>query len=119
MRGVSPEVLRVSLRRAVEASSLRTVAEQVGMTHRGLQLFISGETQPRVQTLQKLRVWYLSLGVQAGDSSDDHIQVAVDVLLDRLPDEARPQVLANLLDTLRRAHIRAGVEPPPWLDKIS
>lgn len=110
----SDDVLRAALRRAVATSSLRTVAEQIGLTHRGLQLIITGESQPRAATARKLRDWYVREGVHGGGVTPETVRAAVDVLLSDLPEGERGRAASELLDVVRQMYRRAKVEPPPW-----
>lgn len=51
--------LRAALREAVEASSLRAVAAEIGMSFNGLRSFIAGGSRkPQAATVQKVRHWY-------------------------------------------------------------
>lgn len=115
MSGAPPDdVLRAALRRAVAASSLRTVAEQVGLTHRGLQLYITGESQPRQATARKLRDWYVREGANGGSVAPETVRAALDVLLADLPEAERGRAASELLEAVRQMYRRAKMEPPAW-----
>lgn len=55
---IPTEALRYTVGRAIQESSLRHVASQVGMSPTGLKKFVMG-TAPYSPTLRRLRVWYL------------------------------------------------------------
>lgn len=112
------DVLRAALRRAVAASSLRTVAEQVGLTHRGLTLFITGESRPREVTARKLRDWYVREGVNAGSVTTDTARAALDVLLADLPVLERNRATVAILEAVQQAYRRAKMNPPEWIESI-
>lgn len=51
--------LREALQSAVEASSLRQVADEVGMSFNGLRTFITGgRRRPQAATIRKVAAWY-------------------------------------------------------------
>ena len=119
MTGAPPDdVLRAALRRAVAASSLRTVAEQVGLTHRGLQLYINGESRPREVTARKLRDWYVREGVSAGGVTAETARAAVDVLLADLPAAEKSRATSELLELVRQVYTRAKMNPPEWTETV-
>jgi hypothetical protein len=62
----NPEKHLVNLRMAVglaaEASSYRAVAKEIGLSARGLQMFVDGASIPRSRTLSKVRAWFRDRG---------------------------------------------------------
>jgi len=112
------EVLRASLRRAVAASSLRTVAEQVGITHRGLQLYITGESRPRAVTARKFREWYVRDASAYGGADEVTARAAIDVLLAGLPEDGKGRATVGLIDVVRQAFRHAKMDPPDWTTKL-
>ncbi len=114
----SDDVLRAALRRAIGASSLRAVAEQVGLTHRGLQLYVTGESRPREATARKLRDWYVREGVHAGGVTMETVRAAVDVLLADLPAAERGRASSDLIEVVRQLYRRAKMDPPAWTQDV-
>jgi len=112
------DVLRAALRHAVTASSLRTVAQQVGITHRGLQLYILGESRPRAVTARKLREWYVRDASTRGGADEMTLRAAIDVLLAGLPEGGKGRATAGLIDVVRQAFRQAKMEPPDWTRKL-
>jgi hypothetical protein len=113
--GAPPDdVLRAALRHAVARSSLRTVAEQVGLTHRGLQLYITGESRPREATTRKLREWYVREASAQSGADESTVRAAIDVLLGGLPEGQKDRAAARLMDVVRQAFSEAKMEPPQW-----
>jgi hypothetical protein len=105
--------LREAVRRAVAGSSERAVASAVGMSQRGLRLFVGG-AKPHASTLRKLTLWYVSQS--AGVHLDQETAEAVLALLTGgLPEKERAGVRERVLDVLREAHRAAGTNPPEWL----
>jgi len=85
LAGISDAALRAALTRAVATSSLRAVAEQVGLTHRGLGMFIRAEARPRDVTLRKLREWYLRDAATLPKTDASTVNAAVALLLESAP----------------------------------
>lgn len=118
MSGAPPDdVLRAALRNAVTASSLRTVAEQVGLTHRGLQLYITGESRPREATVRKLREWYVREASTRPGADETTVRAAIEVLLGGLPEGKKGRAAAQLIEAVRQAFSEAKMEPPDWIGK--
>jgi hypothetical protein len=110
----SVQVLRASVRRAVAASSLRAVADQIGLSHRGVRLFIHGSL-PRESTLRKLREWYLRCGAEMHQVSEDTVAAALEVLLGGMPEGIRREAERAVLEVVRQAHNKAGLKQPDWI----
>jgi hypothetical protein len=110
-------VLRESVRRAVAASSLRAVAEQVGLTHRGLALFIEG-TRPRPGTIRKLTTWFANRPADAEGVSPELAEAALAVLFAGLPAARVEEPIRNLLSAIRQICESAGLPPPAWLAPV-
>jgi hypothetical protein len=98
----SVDVLRESVRRAVAASSLRTVAAQAGLTHRTVGKFLGG-TPPQEKTLRKLREWYVRHAADTPDLSKETRAAALAILLDGVPEKDRPSVEKAVLELIRMA----------------
>jgi hypothetical protein len=116
-RGVAPEDLerfRIALNGAIERSSLRAVAGEVGMSASGLTKFLQGGT-PYGKTVQRLHAWYQRA---AGLSRvpPEHIAEQLRRLMMTLPEPDRG-VMA-LLETVDRAHRDAGRSPPEWVAHV-
>lgn len=102
------ETLREAVRAAVDATSLRAVASEVGMSEAWVRRLLSSGLMPTPRTLRKLEEWHVRKG---RDRADD----ALDALLEGVTDVHRGQVRERLLEVLREAHRRAGTHPPGWL----
>jgi hypothetical protein len=109
------DVLRESVRRAVAASSLRAVAEQVGLTHRGLALFIEG-SKPRPSTVRKLTAWSLGRPRGAEAVSREDAEAVLAILLAGVPPERMDAAVRRVVTGMRRVCVDAGVPPPAWID---
>jgi hypothetical protein len=116
-RTPSVHVLRESVRRAVEARSLRHVARQAGLSHIGLKHFIEG-AEPYAPTRRRLLHWYVSHAAETRTVTDETASAAFAVLLDGVPPEARPIAMTQLLEAVAHIHQKAGIPPPQWLDSL-
>ena len=107
----------VSLR--VQATSLRSVARQVGMSPSGLDKFLSGGT-PYAKSRRKLFDWLqrersnLPSGLAA-----DGMAAALGSLVRDLAPERREPALYALIDTLRGLYITHAESCPPWLSELA
>jgi len=118
LAGIGEDALRAALRRAVDASSIRIVAEQVGLTPRGLQLYMDGEGRPRDLTLRKLREWYLREAGTWTGTREGTARAAIAVLVDGLPRAEQDRVAGEIADAVRGAYERVKLSPPQWLAKM-
>lgn len=107
--GVSLLRLRAALRARVERTSLRAVARDVGITHRGLSKILGG-TRPQLQTRRKLDVWY----TETFSRDEDPLEVseALEVLLCGLPGEKRAVAYERTLAFLRGLYRELGGNLP-------
>ena len=116
----SPAVSVVRLREAVqaqvEATSRRATAREIGLTPRGLELFLSG-AKPQTKTLAKLLSWY-EQHVASADGPPISEADAIRVLLRPLPLEARLQARQRMSELLHTLYLEAGVELPVGLTSL-
>lgn len=107
----------VSLR--VQATSLRSVARQVGMSPSGLDKFLSGGT-PYAKSRRKLFDWLqrersnLPSGLAV-----DGMAAALGSLVRDLAPERREPALYALIDTLRGLYSTHAESCPPWLSELA
>lgn len=66
-RSVPVEVLRDFARSRAEISSIRAVADEVGISHSALHKFTNGVTQPQPRVRRLLALWYLKKQGEAPD----------------------------------------------------
>jgi hypothetical protein len=110
----SLEVLRAAVRRAAEVGSLRTIAEQIGISHVGVVKFLEG-APPRPSTRRKLLEWYVREGATAGEVSPEMVAAALRLLLTGLPDEARVKGSTQVAQTVQSIYREAGMRVPDWI----
>lgn len=99
--------LRLTLRSAVDSSTLRNVAGEVGISPQGLLNFLNGTGMPRPGTTQKLREWDLrrrALGAEfaaSGPPDAATLDAAFRVLTWNLSGDERGTAERAVLETLR------------------
>lgn len=106
----------VSIR--VQATSLRSVARQVGMSPSGLEKFLQGG-MPYSGSRRKLYDWYTREGSQLrSDLTADGISAALGRLVQDLPDGQRAPAMAGVLEVLMEAYDAQGAVPA-WLHDLA
>jgi hypothetical protein len=114
--GVSVVRLREAVQAQIEVTSRRATAREIGLTPRGLELFLLG-AKPQMKTLAKLLSWY-EQHVAAADGPPISEVEAIRVLLRPLPPEARQQARQRMSELLHNLYIEAGVELPVGLTSL-
>ena len=114
----SLERLRETVALRVQATSLRTVARQVGMSPAGLEKFLSGET-PYSRSRQRLQAWWVREAAKPrSDLTVEGVEVAIGALVRDLPPEHRVEAIRRVVATLRRLYAAEGAAEPPWLAQL-
>jgi hypothetical protein len=112
------ERLRERVAARVEASSLRIVARQVGMSPAGLQKFLSGGT-PYAKSRKKLFDWWdRQRGHLPTRLSSPEIATAINALIQELPPERRSGAMEALVETLRGLYDRHADACPQWMAEL-
>jgi len=112
--GVSLVQLRERVALRIEATSLRNVAREIGMSASGLQKMVDG-TQPYSATIRKLERWYVRDSREyRGNLSPGSAEAVISVLLQDLPAKDRNAARVALLHTLRDCYSPRGTLPD-WL----
>lgn len=111
--------LRNAIVLRVQATSLRAVARQVGMSPSGLDKFLSGGT-PYTKSRRKLFDWlHRERHNLHSDLTADGMAAALGALVRDLAPDRREEALHTLLGTLRDVY---GAQPdtaPPWLAQLA
>lgn len=111
--------LREAVTIRVQATSLRSVARQVGMSPSGLDKFLSG-AMPYQKSRRRLFDWLHRERHNLGaDLTVDGIAAALGSLVRDLPPDRRAQALHTLLDTLRSLYAEHTETAPRWLAEIT
>src|SRR5437016_3027486 len=100
---VGVAALRQAIANRVEATSLRSVAREVGMSAPGLQSFLNGGS-PYESTRRKLTMWYFAHRFgQSDELTRAMAENLLGVLLSHIPEEHRPRARADVVSALVRA----------------
>ncbi|HEX6751782.1 MAG TPA: hypothetical protein VF092_31095 [Longimicrobium sp.] len=113
------ERLRETVATRVQATSLRSVARQVGMSPSGLEKFLSGGT-PYARSRQKLQDWAEREGTRPrSDLTVEGVEVAIGALVRDLPPEHRLEAIRRVVRSLQRVYDAQGPGRPEWLDRLA
>lgn len=109
--------LRSAAAARVEATSLRSVSREIGMSATGLSKFLDGNA-PYLPTLNRLRNWYLRYAAVPADAtlSESDAHAALSALVHDLSPEARHHAIDDMLRCMRDGYQRSGHEQPGWID---
>ena len=111
--------LRQSVRDEVEATSLRHVSRQAGMSAAGLQEFLDGG-QPYVATRRALERWFVLHGPGRHDSgvTADAAADALRVMVQDLSPARQGPMVARIVSTMEDAYRASGFPRPDWLEEF-
>lgn len=108
------ERLRELLGARVEASSIRSVAKEVGLPPNGLSYFLEGGS-PRTATVRKLEAWYVRDAARTeGQTADEAGRAALTLLVRYVPPGARKGARARMIALLDALCREADVPTPAW-----
>lgn len=91
---------------------MRAVAEEVGITHRGLGMILKG-SRPQARTLLKVEAWYFRR--RSGEQRSARIAEAFELLLEAIPVDQRRRAIQRVRGLLRELHDETGVPIPAEL----
>jgi hypothetical protein len=113
------EFLRAALRRRVEQTSVRQAATEAGMSHGGVNNFVTSSELPYGKTLARLRAWYLEHWAQGGEGlSLEAARYLIAEMLGAISRENRPGAGIELLAAIEAIHRRHDMPPPAWLHEL-
>lgn len=91
---LSIATLRDAVRRQVDDSSLRAVADEIGVSYSGLGSFVRGETaSPNRRTWDRLVRWYYAHERQAASAPKEEIDLAIALLRTYIHDETKAKTV--------------------------
>lgn len=121
MRPPSPtpslDRLREAIDERVQATSLRAVARQVGMSPSGLQKFLAGGV-PYQKSRRKLFEWLQRESTAAEPLTPGGVAGTLAELVSELPYERREPALEALVETLRSLYETHRGAAPEWLARL-
>jgi len=114
---VTVEQLRSHVVQAVEVSSFRAVAREVGMSPSGLKKFTAGAS-PYTATLRRLRTWYFNQTIADPQQViDERVSAVTDLVQPEDRDLARAEILRILGSVRLIPHLATQeVGSPPESD---
>jgi hypothetical protein len=115
---VPVDVIRREAQLACEASSLRAVATDAGMSPMGLRGFIRAETEPQARTIRKLSAWYARRMASRPPEGEAEVRASLVLLTSLYPPADRPRVEVRLLKVLDEEFRESRMEPPSWLQAL-
>lgn len=118
-RAIPTEVLRDFALSQTEASSIRSVADEVGLSHSALHKFVTGRTNPQPRVRRLLGLWYIQKVEQAHDIDVARpYAAALQILLSEIPQERRSAAEREVLNALAQTHSQSGAAEPRWLELL-
>ena len=106
--------LRELLAARVEASSIRSVAKEVGLPPNGLNYFLEGGS-PRTATVRKLEAWYVrEASRREGQPTSEAGFAALTILARYVPPAARNQARTRITTLIGELCREADVPVPVW-----
>jgi transposase-like protein len=105
------EVVRAYAQIRTGRTSLREVAQEVGVNLSTLHNFVRGSS-PHPRTRLKLATWYAKQVPE--ETGGIAARNAAGVLLMGYPEEHYAAAVRALLDGVAELYLAVGAEPPPW-----
>ena len=112
------EAIRKEAELARDATSLRAVAREVGITPMALRAFLLNEGTPQARTARKLNEWYVRRMATRPPEGEDEARAALTILAAYYPQAQRLRVLNRVLDSMEREFRDSGMEIPAWLPTL-
>jgi hypothetical protein len=109
------DVIRRAVELAVARTSLRVVADEIGMTAMTVRAFIRGDGQPQLRTERKLNAWYLRYADARDSEGMNDARSALVVLAGLVPRASRSRLEGRVLAVLEDEFRENGMNPPGWL----
>jgi hypothetical protein len=107
MTGSPPSItaVREGVRKRVDETSLRDVADEIGMSWSGLKSFLDGR-RPQRRTIGKLVAWYYSRSKRSSSASPEDVEAAIAVVRGFVREPSKPTTvqerrLREIIDRLR------------------
>ncbi|HEX2203403.1 MAG TPA: hypothetical protein VHG91_08895 [Longimicrobium sp.] len=115
--GASLDALRHAAAEAEQASSLRAVAREIGMSPTGLRNFLDGQT-PYPSTRRKLNLWYARYRLSRRVYEEDEVSAGLALLLEAIPEAGYARAAERVLACVAEVHADTHVEAPAWLARL-
>lgn len=105
----STELLREAVQRRVNESSLREVADEIGMSFSALGSFLRGETSPNRRTLALLIDWYYDQVRGLSTIPREDVNFAIALLRTYIGESKKPKAVSER----RRREIHEDIDERP------
>ena len=116
--GVSVQVIREAVERQVEATSIRDVAAEIGMSPTTLYTFIRGESQePYRKNHRKLLTWYVQSRREVSVVDVHAAAASLELLTLHFPVRQRRNAQRQVLGLLEQLG-RESVPVPQWMSEL-
>lgn len=116
--GVPVVRLREAVAERADATSLRRVAREIGVSPSGLHYFLGGGS-PYSPTRRKLEQWYVREASPRYEGlSADAVRGLLSAMVQDLPPSARQAAMAEILADIATAYRDRDVTPPGWLTSL-
>lgn len=109
------EAIRREAELARDATSLRAVAREVGITPMGLRFFLLDQGRQQARTVRKLNEWYVRRMATRPPEGEDEARAALTILAGYYPQAQRFRVLSRFIDSMEDEFRASGMTPPPWI----
>ena len=116
--GVPVDAIRREAELARDATSLRRVAREIGITPMGLRYFLLKQGEQQARTIRKLNEWYVRRMATRPPEGEDEARAALTILAGFYPQAERFRVLNGFLDSMEREFRDSGMEAPEWLARL-
>jgi hypothetical protein len=103
---------------ARDASSLRAVAREMGITPMGLRGFLMSAGKPQARTIRKLNQWYARRMATRLPEGEDEARAALTILAGFYPERERTAAVLEHLQLMERRFRASGMEVPAWLTRL-
>jgi hypothetical protein len=115
---VDVEAIRAAAAARAAATSISQVARDVGLTTRGMNLFLKG-SEPYSATRQKLERWYVRWMAEQADATDAvTAAAAISVLTHDIPPAQHRQVAADAVRWWGTTYDELGLPRPRWIEQL-
>jgi hypothetical protein len=112
------EAIRREAELARDATSLRAVAREVGITPMGLRGFLLNDGKPQARTVRKLNQWYVSRMARHLPEGEDEARAALTILAGYFPERERQAVILEYLQVTERRLSAIGMQVPAWVENL-
>jgi hypothetical protein len=118
-RTIPVDVLRDFALAQSDVTSIRRVADEIGISHSALHKFVTGRTDPQRRVQRLIGLWYLDVLETAHDIDVARpFANALDTLLAGVPDVQREATAARVLAGVELGYTEAGEPPPRWMEAL-